>query len=44
MSIAIRVELTHPGLQIFRNEPHTFNVFVTAHGLTMILFRRSCQR
>ena len=26
-----------PGLQIF-SEPHTYNVFVTAHGLIMIFF------
>src|SRR6202521_3442459 len=37
MSIAIRMELQNPGLQIF-NETHTYNVFVTAHGLIMIFF------
>ena len=37
MSIAIRAELMYPGLQIF-HETHTFDVFVTAHGLIMIFF------
>ena len=37
LSIAIRAELMHPGLQIF-HETHTYNVFVTAHGLIMIFF------
>src|ERR1700680_2950186 len=37
MSIAIRAELMYPGLQIF-HETHTYNVFVTAHGLIMIFF------
>src|ERR1700747_3453945 len=37
LSIAIRVELMHPGLQLF-GDPHVFNVFVTAHGLIMIFF------
>ncbi len=37
MSIAMRVELAFPGLQIF-HETHTFNVFTTAHGLIMIFF------
>jgi cytochrome c oxidase subunit I len=36
-SILIRMELQEPGLQIFSN-PHTYNVVVTAHGLTMIFF------
>ena len=36
-SIAIRMELQHPGLQLFAN-PHTYNVFVTGHGLIMIFF------
>src|SRR5689334_20876738 len=37
MSIAIRIELMYPGIQIF-HETHTFNVFVTSHGLIMIFF------
>jgi cytochrome c oxidase subunit I len=37
LSIAIRIELQQPGLQIF-SDPHMFNVFVTAHGLVMIFF------
>jgi len=37
MSIMIRVELMYPGIQIFHNT-HTYNVFVTSHGLIMIFF------
>jgi cytochrome c oxidase subunit 1 len=37
MSIAIRIELAFPGIQIF-HETHTFNVFTTSHGLIMIFF------
>jgi cytochrome c oxidase subunit I len=37
LSIGMRLELMEPGLQIF-HEPHTFNVFTTAHGLIMIFF------
>ena len=37
MSIAIRMELQFPGLQIF-HDSHQFNVFTTAHGLIMIFF------
>ncbi|MGY3651237.1 heme/copper-type cytochrome/quinol oxidase subunit 1 [Bradyrhizobium sp. LM4.3] len=37
LSIVIRLELQLPGLQIFSN-PHTYNVFVTGHGLIMIFF------
>ena len=33
----MRAELMYPGLQIFK-EPHTFNVFVTGHGLIMVFF------
>jgi len=36
-SILIRAELQYPGLQIFTNT-HTYNVFVTGHGLIMIFF------
>ena len=37
LSVAIRVELMYPGLQLF-NEAHTYNVFVTGHALIMIFF------
>ncbi len=37
LSIGMRMELQEPGMQIFSNS-HTFNVFVTAHGLVMIFF------
>src|SRR5574337_974540 len=37
ISVAIRAELQEPGVQIFTN-PHTYNVFVTSHGLIMIFF------
>ncbi|MBX3551484.1 MAG: cytochrome c oxidase subunit I, partial [Pseudolabrys sp.] len=35
LSIAMRAELMHPGVQFF-HEAHQFNVFTTAHGLIMI--------
>src|SRR5271167_1058006 len=37
LSVAMRMELQQPGLQIFSN-PYTYNVFVTGHGLIMIFF------
>src|SRR6188472_758427 len=37
ISVVIRMELHEPGLQIFTNT-HTYNVFVTGHGLMMIFF------
>ncbi|MGZ8387665.1 MAG: cytochrome c oxidase subunit I [Rhodoplanes sp.] len=37
LSIAMRIELQNPGMQIF-GSAHTFNVFVTAHGLIMVFF------
>jgi cytochrome c oxidase subunit I len=37
VSIVIRTELQHPGLQTFTNT-HTYNMFVTSHGLIMIFF------
>jgi cytochrome c oxidase subunit 1 len=37
MSMMIRLELMYPGVQIF-HETHTYNVFVTSHGLIMIFF------
>ncbi len=36
-SMMMRAELMYPGLQVFK-EPHTFNVFVTGHGLIMVFF------
>jgi cytochrome c oxidase subunit 1 len=40
LSIIIRMELQHPGLQILHGEhaSHMYNVFTTAHGLIMIFF------
>ncbi|MEA2877480.1 MAG: cytochrome c oxidase subunit, partial [Hyphomicrobiales bacterium] len=40
LSIAIRIELMHPGLNLFHGEhaSHLYNVFTTAHGLIMIFF------
>jgi cytochrome c oxidase subunit 1 len=37
-SVVIRMELQQPGLQIFTNM-HTYNVFMTGHGLIMIFSR-----
>jgi cytochrome c oxidase subunit 1 len=37
LSVAVRMELQEPGLQIFGN-PDAYNVFVSAHGLVMIFF------
>ena len=37
LSIGMRLELQNPGMQIFA-DAHTFNVFVTAHGLIMVFF------
>jgi cytochrome c oxidase subunit 1 len=37
LSVGMRMELQEPGMQIFSN-PHTFNVFVTGHGLIMVFF------
>src|SRR5438477_3687168 len=40
LSIAMRIELMHPGLNFFHGEhaSHLYNVFTTAHGLIMIFF------
>src|ERR1044072_7726267 len=40
LSIGMRIELMHPGMQFFYGEhaSHMFNVFTTAHGLIMIFF------
>ncbi|MET0597568.1 MAG: cbb3-type cytochrome c oxidase subunit I, partial [Mesorhizobium sp.] len=37
LSVAMRMELQEPGLQIFGN-PQVYNVFTTGHGLIMIFF------
>ena len=37
LSMMMRAELMEPGLQFFK-DPHTFNVFVTGHGLIMVFF------
>ncbi len=37
LSVGMRMELQEPGLQYFAN-PHTFNAFVTAHGIIMVFF------
>jgi cytochrome c oxidase subunit 1 len=37
LSIGMRLELQQPGMQIF-GSAHTFNAFVTAHGLIMVFF------
>ena len=37
LSMGIRAELMFPGMQIF-GSPDVFNMFVSAHGLTMIFF------
>jgi cytochrome c oxidase subunit I len=37
LSVAMRMELQQPGLQIFPNA-HMYDAFTTAHGLVMIFF------
>jgi cytochrome c oxidase subunit 1 len=37
LSMMMRAELMYPGMQVFK-EAHTFNVFVTGHGLIMVFF------
>jgi len=37
LSVMMRAELMEPGMQIFGNT-HTYNVFVTSHGLIMVFF------
>ncbi|MDW6023427.1 cytochrome c oxidase subunit I [Mesorhizobium sp. BAC0120] len=37
LSVALRMELQEPGLQIF-TDPNLYNVVVSAHGLVMIFF------
>ena len=38
LSILMRAELSSPGMSIFADNPHYFNVFVTSHGLIMVFF------
>ncbi len=38
LSLAMRIELAHPGVQLFAGNEHMYNVFLTAHGLIMIFF------
>jgi cytochrome c oxidase subunit I len=38
LSLAMRIELAHPGVQLFAGNEHMYNVFITAHGLIMIFF------
>ncbi|MDH3659737.1 MAG: cbb3-type cytochrome c oxidase subunit I, partial [Alphaproteobacteria bacterium] len=38
LSVLFRLELMYPGMQVFTDNPHLFNVFVTAHGLLMVFF------
>ena len=38
LSVMMRTELSAPGMQIFADNPHYFNVFITAHGLIMVFF------
>ena len=37
LSVMMRLELAEPGMQYFTSS-HTFNVFVTGHGLIMVFF------
>ncbi len=37
LSVMMRAELMEPGMQIF-GDPHSYNVFVTSHGLIMVFF------
>jgi cytochrome c oxidase subunit I len=37
LSMFMRAELMFPGMQVFK-EAHTYNVFVTGHGLIMVFF------
>jgi cytochrome c oxidase subunit 1 len=38
LSVIFRLELMQPGMQYFTDNPHLYNVFVTAHGLLMVFF------
>ncbi len=37
-SVIMRMELAAPGIQVIGDDPHFFNVLVTAHGLIMVFF------
>ena len=38
MSVVIRMQLAHPHGTIFGGDWHQYNVFITAHALTMVFF------
>ncbi|MCZ6721185.1 MAG: cbb3-type cytochrome c oxidase subunit I, partial [Proteobacteria bacterium] len=38
LSLLFRAELASPGMQIFGENNHFFNVLITAHGLVMVFF------
>ncbi len=38
LSVLFRLELMAPGMQYFGDDPHVYNVLVTAHGLIMVFF------
>lgn len=38
LSVVMRLELMEPGMQYFGDNPHQFNVYITAHGLIMVFF------
>jgi heme/copper-type cytochrome/quinol oxidase subunit 1 len=37
-SIAMRIELSSPGLLLFKNAEQAYNISISAHGLMMIFF------
>jgi cytochrome c oxidase subunit I len=38
ISVACRLELAEPGLQVLGENHHVFNILITAHGLIMVFF------